>query len=131
MSQDNFSLPTIIRRFVAALNSFDEAALLATLADDAFINDAQREFWGKPAIAAFMRKELIGPKVTMAVTDFRGHHELLAVDAWIDGEFDKAGLPHPLILTFYFTIEAGLISTLFIMRNRPASETLIRPQSAA
>ena len=129
MSQDNFSLPIIIQRFISALNSFDEAAFLATFAEDAFINDVQREFWGRPAIAAFARKELIGPKVMMAVTDFRGHHELLAVDAKIDGEFDKTGLPDPLILTFYFTIEAGLISTLFIMRNR--SETLIRPQAAA
>jgi len=131
MSQDNFSLPIIIQRFIDALNSFDEAALLATLADDAFINDAQREFWGKATIAAFARKELIGPKITMAVTDFRGHHELLAVDAKIDGEFDRTGLPDPLILTFYFTIEAGLISTLFIMRNRPTAEAVVRPKSAA
>ena len=131
MSESDFSLPAAVRRFIDALNGGDEAALLATLSDDAFVNDAQREFWGKADIAAFARKELLTPKITMAVQKAREHRGLTAVDAVIDGEFDRTGLPDPLILTFYFTLENERIVTLFIMRNRPASATLIRaPQQS-
>ncbi len=124
---DTPSLPAAVTRFIEAMNGADEPALLATLSDDAFVNDAQREFHGKPVIAAFVRKELIEPRVTMAVTEIRPLRGLIAIDAQIDGEFDKTGLPDPLILTFYFGIEREQIVTLFILRNRPASETLIRP----
>ena len=127
MSTLDFSLPAAIHRFIDTLNGGDEAALLASLADDAFINDAQREFWGKADIAAFARKELLGPKITMAVRKAREHRGLVAVDAVIDGNFDRTGLPDPLILTFYFGVDGDAIATLVIMRNRPASETLIRP----
>ena len=112
-------LPPVVERFIAAMNSFDDAGLMATLSDDAFVNDVQREFWGKADIAAFARRELTGPKVTMAVKSARTHYGMLALDAEIDGEFDKANLPSPLILTFYFLIEAELIVSLFIMRNPP------------
>ena len=71
------------------------------------------------------------PKVTMAVKGTRAHRGMLAIDAEIDGEFDKANLPNPLILSFYFIVEADLIVSLFIMRNRSASETLIRPTAGA
>jgi hypothetical protein len=130
MSQLDLSLPTVVRQFIEALNAGDEAALSATVSEDAFINDAQREFWGKADITTFARKELLDPKVTMTVQKARAHRGLVAVDAVIDGEFDKTGLPDPLILTFYFTVEDERIVTVFIMRNRPATAALIRPPRA-
>jgi hypothetical protein len=120
MSDAPFNLPSVVERFIAALNANDEAALLATLSDDVFINDVRREFWGKPAVTAFARKELLGPKVTMEVISARSHYGLVAVDTKVDGEYDKSGLPDPLILTSYFVVEGDAIATLIIIQNRPA-----------
>jgi ketosteroid isomerase-like protein len=44
---------------VAAVNAFDEDAIVATFADDALVNDVRREFWGKDAIRRWVRKEIV------------------------------------------------------------------------
>lgn len=43
----------------------------------------------------------------------------VAVTASIDGNFDKTGLPSPLLLTFCFTIDDGHIVQLGIVHNKP------------
>ncbi|MGO9823358.1 MAG: hypothetical protein ACLPTJ_22225 [Solirubrobacteraceae bacterium] len=40
----------IVAEHVAAVNAHDEDAIVATFADDAFVNDAHREFWGADAV---------------------------------------------------------------------------------
>jgi hypothetical protein len=40
------------------------------------------------------------------------------VTANIDGDFDKRGLPEPLVLAFYFTPHDEQIVQLIILRNR-------------
>ena len=34
------------------------------------------------------------------------------------GDFDKRGLPDPLVIAFYFTVQSDLIVQLIILRNR-------------
>jgi ketosteroid isomerase-like protein len=36
------------------VNAFDTAAIVATFADDALVNDNHREFWGTDAIRAWV-----------------------------------------------------------------------------
>jgi ketosteroid isomerase-like protein len=43
---------TVVAEHIAAVNAFDEDAIVATFADDALVNDAHREFWGTEASAA-------------------------------------------------------------------------------
>ncbi|MEJ1979072.1 MAG: hypothetical protein WDN49_26030 [Acetobacteraceae bacterium] len=102
------------------MNSFDGAALLESFTDDALVNDIQREFWGKAAIKKFADREIIGDKVTMAVTEVYNHYGMVIVAAKLDGEYDKTNLPNPLILTFYFTLHDDKIAALFIIHNKPA-----------
>jgi ketosteroid isomerase-like protein len=64
----------IIAEHVAAVNAFDEDAIVATFADDAFVNDAHREFWGTDAIRRWVAKEMVGDKVTIEVTEVIEHH---------------------------------------------------------
>ena len=54
----------------------------------------------------------------MAPTASHRHRGLLAVEARIDGEFDKTNLPDPLILSFYFTLRDGRITQLIILHNK-------------
>jgi hypothetical protein len=113
-------LQGIVAEHVAAVNTFDEDAILATFADDALVNDAHREFWGAEAIRRWVAKEMVGDKVTIDVTEVIEHHGQMIVRGRYDGTFDKTNLPEELILTNYFTIEQGKIVSLIVIRNTPA-----------
>ena len=78
---------------VAAVNAFDEDAIVATFAGDALVNDARREFWGTEAIRRWVARELVGNRVTMDVTEVLSHHGVTIVRARYDGDFDKTNLP--------------------------------------
>jgi len=91
---------------------------MATFADDALVNDQLRDYWGKAAIRRWAERDLIGEELTIAVTKVLKHHDSFVVTANVDGNFDMRGLPDPLILAFYFTIDRDLIAQLIILRNR-------------
>jgi ketosteroid isomerase-like protein len=111
-------LPPLVAAFVEATNSFDLDRLMVTLADDALVNDQLRDYWGKAAIRRWAEQDIIGEKLTIAVTKVVKHYDGFVVTAEIDGNFDKRGLPDPLVLAFYFTAQDDLIVQLIILRNR-------------
>jgi len=110
----------IVAEHFAAINAFDEDAILATFADDAFVNDAHREFWGTDAIRRWVAKEMIGDNVTIDVTDVIEHYGQTIVRGRYDGTFDKTNLPDELILTNYFTVRDGKIVSLIVILNTSA-----------
>jgi hypothetical protein len=113
------TLPPAVQGYVAASDAFDGDALIAWFAEDAFVNDARREFWGADAIRRWLDREIIGDRVTMDVTSAVDHRGDVVVNAVMDGEYEKAGLPDPLVLTHYFTIREDRIVRLIIIRNEP------------
>ena len=112
------SLPRFVAAFIEATNSFDLEQLLATFADDALVNDQLRDYWGKAAIRDWAERDIIGDRLTIAVTKIVSHYGNFIVTANVDGNFDKRGLPDPLVLAFYFTSHHELIVQLIILRNR-------------
>jgi hypothetical protein len=112
------TLPPLIAAYIEATNDFDLERLLATFAEDALVNDQLRDYWGKAAIREWAERDIIGEKLTMAVTTVVGHYGNLIVTANVDGNFDKRGLPDPLVLAFYFTPHSDRIVQLIILRNR-------------
>jgi hypothetical protein len=110
----------IVAEHVAAVNAQGEDAIVATFADDAFVNDAHREFWGADAIRRWVAKEMVGDKVTFEVTEVVDHYGETIVRGRYDGEYDKTNLPDELILTNYFTVRDGKIVSLIVIRNTPA-----------
>jgi hypothetical protein len=112
------TLPALVAAFVEAMNSFDSEGLMATFVDDALVNDQLRDYWGKAAIREWAERDIIGERVRMAVTYVVKHYDHFIVTANIDGNFDKRGLPNPLVLAFYFTTYDDLIVQLIILRNR-------------
>ena len=115
----NNVLPKPIADHIAAVNRFDLEAIVATFADDALVNDARREFWGRAAIAKWVAKEMVGDKVTIEVTEVVEHYGETIVRGRYDGLFDKSKLPAELILTNYFRVRDGKIVELFILHNTP------------
>ena len=119
------ALAPVLAEHIAAVNAFDEDAIVATFADDALVNDAHREFWGHKAIRRWVAREMTGDRVTIDVTEVIEHHGDAIVRGRYDGTFDKTNLPDELVLTNYFTVRdrkiVTLIVTLIVIRNTPAS----------
>ena len=114
-------LETVVAEHIAAVNAFDEDAIVATFADDALVNDAHREFWGTEAIRRWVAREMVGDHVTIEVTEVIDHYGDTIVRGRYDGTYDKTNLPDEIILTNYFTVRNGKIVRLIVIRNTPAS----------
>jgi ketosteroid isomerase-like protein len=59
MPTANTVLTGVLAEHVRAVNAFDTDAVVATFAEDAFINDVSREIQGLNAIRAFVAKEIV------------------------------------------------------------------------
>ena len=114
-------LDKVIARHIAAVNAFDLDAIVATFAEDAFVNDARREFRGIDAIRAWAAREMVGDKVTIDVREVVDNYGDTIVRAAYDGEYDKKNLPPgELVLSNYFGVRDGKITSLIVVRNEPA-----------
>jgi hypothetical protein len=111
-------LAPLVAAYVEATNSLDLERLLATFADDALVNDQLRDYWGKAAIREWAQHDIIGERLMMTVTAVVEHYGNFIVTANVDGDFDKRGLPNPLVLAFYFTPHGDRIVQLIVFRNR-------------
>jgi hypothetical protein len=107
-----------VAAYVEATNSFDLERLLELFADDALVNDQLRDYWGKPAIREWAERDIVGQRMTMAVTTVIEHYRNFIVTANVRGQFDMTGLPDPLVYAFYFTPYDDQIVQLIILRNR-------------
>lgn len=113
-------LPTVVAAYIAATNAFDADALIGCFAEGALVNDQLRDYWGLDAIKAWAEREIIGDKVTMKVVKVVEHFGDAIVTAHVDGDYDRTGLPGPLVLAFHFTVRADKIVRLIILNNRTA-----------
>jgi hypothetical protein len=120
MDENLNTLSGVVAEHIAAVNAFDEGAIVATFAADALVNDARREFWGRDDIRGWVGKEMVGDHVSIDVVEVVDHHGLTIVRGRYDGDFDKTGLSEELILTNYFTVRSGKIDSLIVIRNTAA-----------
>jgi hypothetical protein len=114
-------LTGVVAEHIAAINAQDTDAIMATFAEDAYVNDARREFAGLEAIRRWVAKEITGDKISIDVREVLDHHGDTIVRGAYDGQFDKTNLPDELILSNYFSIRDGKIASLIIVSNQPAS----------
>jgi hypothetical protein len=112
------ALPPLVAAYVEATNNLDLERLLDTFAEDALVNDQLRDYWGKSAIRDWAKRDMMDERLTMNVTKVINHYGNSIVTANVDGNYDKRGLPEPLVLAFYFSMQGGLIVQLIILRNR-------------
>ena len=95
----------------------DTDAIVATFAEDAYVNDARREFAGLEAIRRWVAKEMVGDKVRIEVREVLDHYGDTIVRGAYDGDFDRAGLPDEIVLSNYFSVRDGKIVSLVVIRN--------------
>jgi hypothetical protein len=111
------TLDPVVAAHIAAVNSFDVDAVMATFAENALVNDASREFWGAAHIRSWVTREMVGDHVTMQPVEVVANAGMSAVRCRFDGDYDKTNLPDPLIMTSYFRVQDGEIVTLFVVKN--------------
>jgi hypothetical protein len=114
-------LTGVVAEHIAAVNARDIDAIMATFAEDAYVNDARREFAGSAAIRRWVAKEMVGDKVSIEVREVLDHHGDTIVRGAYDGEFDKSSLPDEVVLSNYFGVRDGKIVSLIVVFNQPAS----------
>lgn len=107
-------LPTSAADFVRSINEHDPAAFIALFADSAVVVDVDvdRKVRGLDAIKAWSEKEIFTPLVTLDVIGVAVHGDETIVTAKVDGEFDRTGLPDPLIMDNVIRAEGGRIASL-------------------
>jgi ketosteroid isomerase-like protein len=119
-SRTGAELPPVVAEHIAAVNAFDTDRIVSTFAPDAYVNDNRREIWGTEAIRTFVSKEFVGDHVTMEVREVIDHYGDVIVRAKFDGTYDKANLPDELVMTSYFAIRDGKITSLTVIFNQPS-----------
>ena len=102
-------LPQTIAAYIRATNNHDAAAFIALFADSAVVNDVGRTFRGLAAIKAWSDREIFDARVTLEVIDVADRDGETVVTAKVDGNFDRTGLPDPLILEHDLTIKGDKI----------------------
>ncbi|MBM4073055.1 MAG: nuclear transport factor 2 family protein [Planctomycetes bacterium] len=105
-------LPATAAAYFRATNNHDAAAFLVCFSESAIVNDAGREFRGMAAIKAWCEHEIIEPHVTLEVLDATSRDEETVVTTKVDGNFDRTGLPDPVIINHHITIEGDKIVRL-------------------
>jgi hypothetical protein len=111
------SLPSVLLDHIEAHNTPDPAAFAATFAPNALLNDARREWIGVDAISKWAEKEIFGDNVRVELVSAYEHNGTYIVRLKNDGDFDKTGLPDPIILTNYFRLADGKIAELIVLLN--------------
>jgi hypothetical protein len=109
-----------VAEHIRAVNAGNVEEIVATFADDAYVNDAKREMVGIDAIRKWVEKEIVADKVSIEVREVFDHYGDTIVRGAYVGTFDRTGLPAEVILTNYFSIRDGTIVSLIIVFNQPS-----------
>jgi SnoaL-like domain len=105
-------LPPAAAAYVRSINDHDAAAFIALFADSAVVNDIGREFRGRDAIKAWSDREVFAPLVTLEVLDVAGRGGETILTTKVDGNFDRTGLPDPVIIDHHLRTEGEAIVSL-------------------
>ena len=113
-------LSGVVADYISAVNAFDTDAIVATFAEDAYVNDNRREINGVAALRRFIATEFVGDRVTMEVREVIDHYGDIIVRARFDGTYDKTNLPDELIMSSYFGVRDNKIVSLAVIFNQPS-----------
>jgi ketosteroid isomerase-like protein len=105
-------LPTIAAEYVRSINTPDADALVGLFAPDALVSDAGREFRGVAAIRAWSESDIFTPQVRLKVLSVAGGDGEAVVTTEVDGNFDRTGLPDPVVIDHHISTHSGKIARL-------------------
>src|ERR1700752_1572577 len=103
--------PTVAA-YLGTTNRHDPAAFLACFADDAVVHDARRVWRGIDAIRAWSEREIFAPNVVLEVLAASVHGDETVVTTRVEGDFDRIGLPDPVVIEHRIVLAGDKISRL-------------------
>src|SRR2546426_12608180 len=106
------AFPPAVAAYVRSINHHDAGAFIALFADSAVVNDVGREFRGLAAIKAWSEKEIFAPLVTLDVIGVADDGLETVLTTRVDGNFDRTGLPDPVIISHAIKADGGRIVSL-------------------
>jgi hypothetical protein len=106
------TLPEVAAAYVRATNNHDAAAFSACFSDNAIVNDAGREFRGEEAIREWSDREIMAAQVTFEILGVTIDGGEVIVATRVDGNFDRTGLPDPLVINHHITANGNKITHL-------------------
>src|SRR5262245_57805603 len=105
-------LPRAVSTYIEAINHHDPAAFIALFADSGVVDDVDREFRGRDAIKGWSDREIFDARVTLEVLDITVRGDATVVTTKVDGNFDRTGLPDPLVIEHSVTPAGDKIARL-------------------
>jgi uncharacterized protein (TIGR02246 family) len=108
------NIPQVINDFITASNKPDPAAYVNCFSDDATVIDEGQTRTGKTAIKNWSDVYHFAANVTLEPRAVKQSDNGITVTCKLDGDYDKTGLPDPLLLDYHFSICAGKITRLWI-----------------
>lgn len=107
-------MPQVIHNFIIASNKPDPAGYVNCFAEDGVVIDEGQRRQGKDAIKDWSDKYHFAAHVTLEPREVQGDENEVTLTCKIDGDYDKTGLPDPLLLDYYFLIKGNKITYLSI-----------------
>lgn len=105
-------LPAVAAEYIRATNAHDSTGFIACFAESACVQDAGREYRGREEIKTWSDREIIDAQVTLEVLDVTAQDGDVRVTTKVEGNFDRTGLPDPLLIEHRIKHERGKIVEL-------------------
>src|SRR4051812_42885545 len=106
------SVSSLADAYVAAINSADPVGFRALFADNAEVDDNGRKLQGMAAIEEWANHEIFAAQVSLQVLESATNDGEALVTTIVDGNFDRTGLPDPVVISHRIEMEAGKIVAL-------------------
>lgn len=111
------SAPSELVQLLEGINTCDVELLLGAFTPDASINDQLVEYCGTTGVRIWAEHELYPSRVSMLLLDVRIKATSLVATCEVKGDFDGLGLPDPLILLLYISLDGKKIDQLILIRK--------------
>jgi hypothetical protein len=103
---------SIADAYTQAVNRHDANAYRALFAETARVDDAGGEFNGRAAIQEWSDREIFGAQVTLEPLGVVEKDGETVLTTKVDGNFDRTGLPDPVIISHHIQTDGAKIVQL-------------------
>lgn len=105
-------LPETVAEFFRAANDAEYEDFIKVFTKDVYVFDEGQEMKGIEAIKKWSKDVIFDPNVKFKIVNFKEQDSRVTVTVEVDGDFDKTGLPVPLVLDHHFKLKFGKVREL-------------------
>lgn len=103
---------TVAEAYVRSVNGRDPESFVSLFAEQAIVDDGGRMFHGGDAIRDWSTRDIFDSEVRLKVLQTPESAAGVAITTEVDGNFDRTGLPDPVIIRQDFAVHDGKVTKL-------------------